>query len=75
MTIRSHDKVVQLWEDANNAVIGATENPGLPIRFGDMGRLTAIMSGAYLYIGLPSGRPLVYASPTVKFSRSTCPLP
>lgn len=62
----SHDKVVQFWADANNAVIAAVDNPGLPVRFGDMGRLTAIMAGSYLYIGLPSGRPLVYASPTVK---------
>jgi DNA polymerase len=61
----SHDKVVQFWADANLAVIAATDNPGMPIRFGDMGRLTAIVAGAYLYIGLPSGRPLVYASPRV----------
>lgn len=65
----SHDKVVQIWEDANNAVIAAVENPGIPFRFGDMARLTAIMSGAYLYIGLPSGRPLVYASPSVKIQK------
>jgi DNA polymerase len=51
----SHNKVVQLWEDANNAVIAAVEKPGLPIRFGDMARLTAVMSGAYLYIGLAVG--------------------
>lgn len=69
----SHDKVVQFWADANNAVIGAVDNPGLPFRFGDMGRLTAIMAGAYLYIGLPSGRPLVYASPTVKIQEIKVP--
>lgn len=61
----SHDKVVQFWADANLAVIAATDNPGVPFRFGDMARLTAIVAGAYLYIGLPSGRPLVYASPRV----------
>ena len=69
----SHDKVVQLWEDANNAAIAAVENPGMPFRFGDMGRLVAIMSGAYLYIGLPSGRPLVYASPSVKLQKIDVP--
>lgn len=69
----SHYKVVQFWEDANNSVIAAVENPGIPFRFGDMARLTAIVSGAYLYIGLPSGRPLVYASPSVKLQKIDVP--
>jgi len=74
MNYRStHFKVTEFWEEANNAVIAAVENPGIPFRFGDMARLTAIVSGAYLYIGLPSGRPLVYASPTLKVQKIHVP--
>lgn len=61
----SHQKVVQLWYDAENAVVAAVDNPGVPIRFGEHNRITAIMKGSYLYLGLPSGRPLAYAAPKV----------
>jgi DNA polymerase family A len=59
----THSAVVQFWQDTEEACKAAIETPNVPFKFGDAGRLKAIKAGAYLYIVLPSGRPLVYAAP------------
>lgn len=61
----SHEKVVDLWYDVERAVKQACATPGAVFTFGDQGRLKAIVAGSYLYIVLPSGRPLVYAAPRI----------
>lgn len=61
----THPMVVNFWYEANDAVIQAVSAPGRPVHFGANRRLTAIKAGAYLYIILPSKRPLCYAAPTV----------
>lgn len=59
----SHGRVKQFWRDAENAVKNAIQQPNVPFKFGAESRLTAIVAGAYLYVILPSGRPLCYAAP------------
>jgi DNA polymerase len=61
----THPMVVNLWYDIERAVKQAVGTPGAPFRFGSRNMLTAIVAGAYLYIVLPSGRPLMYAAPKV----------
>lgn len=61
----SHDKVVNLWEDSNNACILAVDSPGSVHTFGPNGCVKVTCRGAYLYIILPIGRPLVYAAPKI----------
>jgi DNA polymerase bacteriophage-type len=61
----THPQVKAFWYEAENACIAAIERPGAPVAFGDRGRIRAIKAGGYLYIILPSGRPLVYAAPRV----------
>ena len=62
---KTHDKVVQLWDDANQAAIGAVSAPGSVHRIGPDGCTKFVKLGNYLYIVLPSGRPLAYASPSI----------
>jgi DNA polymerase len=62
----SHARVVQFWWDTINAAMEAVQNPGKPVVFGGLRNLKAIKAGAYLYIVLPSGRPLCYAAPGIK---------
>ncbi len=59
----SHRQVVQLWYAAERACLRALDAPGEVQRFGAEGNLRAIVAGAYLYLVLPSGRPLCYAAP------------
>lgn len=63
---QTHPHVVQFWYDAENAVKAAIARPGEAHTFGALGNLRAIVSGAYLYIKLPSGRFLAYAAPKVE---------
>lgn len=62
----SHPKVRQLWYDVENACIAAVRKPGELQVFGGRKNLKAIVRGSYLYIILPSGRPLYYAAPSVE---------
>lgn len=62
----THAMVKRFWYEAEEACIDAVLQPGVAVRFGDKARLKAIKLGAYLYIVLPSGRPLCYAAPSVK---------
>jgi DNA polymerase len=59
----THPEVVDFWSNTEDACKDAIMSPNTPIKFGDQDRLTAIKAGAYLYVILPSGRPLVYAAP------------
>lgn len=61
----SHEQVVNLWYDVERAVKRACGTPGAPFRFGAENRLTALVAGSYLYLVLPSGRPLMYAAPRI----------
>lgn len=61
----THKAVVKYWHDANAAVIEAVRTPGVPVRIGPLRNVSAIRAGGYLYIVLPSMRPLCYASPSV----------
>lgn len=61
----THPEVQQLWGDANNAAIMAVENPGSVQIIGAQQNIKFTKQGAYLYLVLPSKRPLVYASPKI----------
>lgn len=62
----SHPYVKRFWYDAERACLAAVEAPGVPQTFGGRHNLKAIVAGAYLYLVLPSGRPLAYAAPSVE---------
>jgi DNA polymerase len=62
----THAIVKEFWDATETACIEATLKPGVPVKFGDQLRLRAVRAGAYLYIVLPSGRPLCYAAPSVR---------
>jgi DNA polymerase len=57
-----HPKVVQFWYDLDDAAIEAVSEPG---RVVTLGQLKFLKKGAYLFLVLPSGRPLVYAAPKI----------
>lgn len=59
----SHPQVRQLWYDTERACLEAIRHPGQVQRFGARSNLKALVAGAYLYVGLPSGRALCYAAP------------
>ncbi len=58
----THQKVVEYWNDCNDAAMSAVQNPGAVFK---VGKVKFIKAGAYLYIILPSGRPLAYAAPRI----------
>jgi DNA polymerase len=55
--------VVQLWRDIDNAAYEAVRMPGSTIT---VRGCTFTMRGAYLWLVLPSGRPLAYAKPVIR---------
>jgi DNA polymerase len=64
---RSHPKVVQGWWDVQDAVIEAVSSPGETVYlFGNRVRMYCARNRSFLYIYLPSGRPLSYFRPRVK---------
>lgn len=56
---RKMDKVVQMWEDQNDAAVQALYNPGKTIRCGVVTWRKA-KDSVFLYCTLPSGRRLAY---------------
>ena len=71
---KTHERVVSLWYKAEACAIQAVEKPGSVVPFGGRwngdehdtaGTLRFMQAGAYLYLQLPSGRPLVYAAPKI----------
>lgn len=61
----SHAEVKKFWRTINDASIRAVNCPGENVTFGPLRNLTFTKRGAYLYLILPSKRPLVYASPRI----------
>ena len=58
---RSHPRIVEFWNDLQQAAINATENPGRVFKAGS--KITFVRNGNWLRAVLPSGRSLCYASP------------
>lgn len=61
----THPKVKQFWYDIDDAAIEAVSKPGTSVVFGPLQNLIFTKRGAYLYLILPSKRPLVYAQPKI----------
>jgi DNA polymerase len=61
----THPQVVAFWREADEAAIHAVAVPGAPVTFGALRNLRFLKAGAYLYLILPSGRPLCYAAPKI----------
>lgn len=61
----THGRVKQFWYDADDAALEAVANPGRTVIFGPRQNLIFTKRGAYLYLILPSKRPLVYAQPKI----------
>lgn len=59
----THPNVKQLWKDANDACIAAVRDPGTVQTFGPLGNMKFTKRGGFLYLILPSKRPLCFASP------------
>ena len=62
----THPKVVQLWRDLQDAAVTAVEEPGTVQAVGEGASLRLTKRGGYLWMILPSGRPLCYARPKVE---------
>ncbi len=62
---QTHAEVKKFWKTINNASIAAVEYPGTNVRFGPLQNMVFTKRGAYLYLMLPSKRPLVYALPKI----------
>jgi DNA polymerase len=62
----THPKVKSLWYATENACLAAVREPGTVQTFGGRRNLKATVRGSYLYIILPSGRPLCYAAPRIE---------
>lgn len=67
-----HPRTVQSWWDLQDAVIDAAANPGQMIHlFGGRVRIYCAKNQSFLYIYLPSGRPLSYFRPRLKTTTET----
>lgn len=62
----AHPAVVQMWRDLEAAALEAVRNPGAVVRC-LRGRIAFRVKGGFLWMVLPSGRPLAYASPKVEW--------
>lgn len=60
----THAEVVDFWYSTESAAFQAVECPGEVVTWAD-GRLKMVKQGAYLYLILPSKRPLCYAAPKI----------
>lgn len=61
----THHMVVNYWHASNRAALDAVLEPGTVQAFGPLGNCKFTNRGAYLYLILPSGRPLCYAKPKI----------
>lgn len=59
----SHGNVTDYWERCNAAAIDVVTNPGKVVTVN--GNVKFVKAGPYLYIMLPSGRPLAYPAPKI----------
>lgn len=60
---RAHPAIESYWKALENTVIAAIQSPGITL---DCRKLKVRCDGAWLRIGLPSGRALCYVFPKVK---------
>ncbi len=65
-----HPRIVQGWWDLQDAVVVAVSNPGevIPLFYGRV-RVYCARNQSFLYIYLPSGRPLSYFRPRIKTTK------
>lgn len=61
----SHPHVKDMWWDFHNSSIAAVKNPGKVFLVGGLKNVKFVALGSYLYMVLPSGRPLCYAAPRI----------
>lgn len=61
----THPAVVEFWKEVNSCALGAVDAPGSVHRCGRNNSIKITYRGAYLYIILPSGRPLMYPKPSI----------
>lgn len=63
----AHPKIVQCWWDLQDAVVNAVWNPGdMQFLFGGKIRVYCTRDKRFMYIYLPSGRPLAYFRPRLE---------
>lgn len=63
----AHPKIVQCWWDLQDGVINAVWNPGdMQFLFGGKIRVYCTRDKRFMYIYLPSGRPLAYFRPRLE---------
>ncbi|WP_207479539.1 DNA polymerase [Arenibaculum pallidiluteum] len=61
----AHPAIVQLWRDLEDGAFRAVIRPGELVEVA-RGRIKFRVKGGFLWMILPSGRPLAYASPSIK---------
>lgn len=62
----THPQVVQCWKDLQRAAREAVETPGATFWVGEGCKVAFTKRGGYLWVILPSGRPLCYARPALR---------
>ncbi len=62
----TYPMIPAFWRETEKACIDAVQNRGAVQVFGAHKNLKAVVRGSYLYIVLPSGRPLCYAAPSLE---------
>lgn len=63
----AHPAVVQMWRDLEEAALDAVRRPGAVVKC-LRGRIAFRVKGGFLWMILPSGRPLAYASPKAELA-------
>ena len=61
----TNDRIVALWRELEDAALRAVEQPGLTVPAA-AGRVRFRIKGDFLWLILPSGRPLAYAKPRIE---------
>jgi DNA polymerase len=64
----THPRNVDFWYESDRCAMEAVAKPGSVVTFGALRNLKFTQQGAYLYLILPSRRPLVYAAPRIEES-------
>ncbi|BAE51525.1 hypothetical protein amb2721 [Paramagnetospirillum magneticum AMB-1] len=64
----AHPRVVALWRNMEDAAFNAISNPGRVVSTAG-GRIKYVVKGGFLWMVLPSGRPLAYAHPRIEKRR------
>lgn len=59
-------RVQQFWYDINDSAMAAVQSPGTVVKIGRRGMVRFVKQGKFLWMVLPSGRPLAYALPSIE---------